>query len=39
MVSNNTICLWFNGTAAEAAQLYAETFPGSARRPGALSRR
>jgi predicted 3-demethylubiquinone-9 3-methyltransferase (glyoxalase superfamily) len=30
MVSKNTICLWFNGTAAEAAQFYAETFPDSA---------
>jgi predicted 3-demethylubiquinone-9 3-methyltransferase (glyoxalase superfamily) len=30
MVSKNTICLWFNGTAVEAAQLNAETFPNSA---------
>jgi predicted 3-demethylubiquinone-9 3-methyltransferase (glyoxalase superfamily) len=30
MVSKNTICLWFNGTALEAAQFYAETFPDSA---------
>jgi predicted 3-demethylubiquinone-9 3-methyltransferase (glyoxalase superfamily) len=30
MVSKNTICLWFNGTAVEAAQFYAETFPDSA---------
>jgi 2-polyprenyl-6-hydroxyphenyl methylase/3-demethylubiquinone-9 3-methyltransferase len=29
MVSKNTICLWFNGTALEAAQFYAETFPDS----------
>ena len=29
MVSKNTICLWFEGTAAEAAQFYAETFPDS----------
>lgn len=29
MVSKNTICLWFNGTAGEAAQFYAETFPDS----------
>ena len=29
MVSKNTICLWFNGTAVEAAQFYAETFPDS----------
>ncbi|MGJ9418069.1 VOC family protein [Massilia sp. CMS3.1] len=30
MVSKNTICLWFNGTALDAAQFYAETFPDSA---------
>ena len=30
MVSKNTICLWFNGTALEAAQFYAKTFPDSA---------
>ena len=30
MVSKNTICLWFNGTALEAAQFYAATFPDSA---------
>ncbi|MDB5916071.1 MAG: 3-demethylubiquinone-9 3-methyltransferase family protein, partial [Massilia sp.] len=29
MVSKNTICLWFDGAAAEAAQFYAETFPDS----------
>ena len=29
MVSKNTICLWFEGAAAEAAQFYAETFPDS----------
>ncbi len=29
MVSKNTICLWFNGTAEEAAQFYAKTFPDS----------
>lgn len=29
MVSKNTICLWYNGTAAEAAQFYAATFPDS----------
>jgi 2-polyprenyl-6-hydroxyphenyl methylase/3-demethylubiquinone-9 3-methyltransferase len=29
MVNKNTICLWFNGTAAEAAQFYAATFPDS----------
>ncbi len=27
MVSKNTICLWFDGTALEAAQFYAATFP------------
>ena len=26
----NTICLWFDGTAAEAARFYAATFPNSA---------
>ena len=30
MTSKNTICLWYNGTAAEAAQFYADTFPDSA---------
>jgi predicted 3-demethylubiquinone-9 3-methyltransferase (glyoxalase superfamily) len=25
-----TLCLWYDGTAEEAAQFYAETFPGSA---------
>lgn len=29
MVSKNTICLWFNNDAVEAAQFYAETFPDS----------
>jgi 2-polyprenyl-6-hydroxyphenyl methylase/3-demethylubiquinone-9 3-methyltransferase len=29
MVSKNTICLWFNGSALEAAQFYAATFPDS----------
>jgi predicted 3-demethylubiquinone-9 3-methyltransferase (glyoxalase superfamily) len=29
MVSKNTICLWFNGSAEEAARFYAETFPDS----------
>ena len=29
MVGKNAICLWFNGTAAEAAQFYTETFPDS----------
>ena len=30
MISKNTICLWFNGTALEAARFYAGTFPESA---------
>src|SRR6185436_9971632 len=30
MVSKNTICLWYDGTALDAAKFYAETFPGSA---------
>jgi 2-polyprenyl-6-hydroxyphenyl methylase/3-demethylubiquinone-9 3-methyltransferase len=30
MVSKNTLCLWYNGTALEAAQFYAQTFPNSA---------
>ena len=30
MASKNTICLWYDGTALEAAQFYAETFPDSA---------
>ena len=30
MVSKNTICLWFNGTAQDAAEFYANTFPDSA---------
>ena len=30
MTSKNTICLWFNGTALDAARFYAETFPDSA---------
>jgi 2-polyprenyl-6-hydroxyphenyl methylase/3-demethylubiquinone-9 3-methyltransferase len=29
MVSKNTICLWFDGTAEEAARFYADTFPDS----------
>ena len=29
MVSKNTICLWFDGTALEAATFYAATFPDS----------
>ena len=30
MIPKNTICLWFDGTALEAATFYAETFPDSA---------
>lgn len=30
MTAKNTVCLWFNGTALEAAQFYAQTFPDSA---------
>ncbi len=30
MSSKNTICLWFDGTAEEAAHFYAATFPDSA---------
>ena len=30
MVSKNTICLWYDGTAVDAARFYAETFPDSA---------
>jgi predicted 3-demethylubiquinone-9 3-methyltransferase (glyoxalase superfamily) len=30
MTSKGTICLWFDGTAADAARFYADTFPDSA---------
>ena len=30
MVAKNTICLWYDGTALEAARFYAATFPDSA---------
>ena len=30
MIPANTLCLWFDGTALEAAQFYARTFPDSA---------
>src|SRR4051794_10363314 len=29
-MAKNTICLWYNGTALEAAEFYAKTFPDSA---------
>jgi predicted 3-demethylubiquinone-9 3-methyltransferase (glyoxalase superfamily) len=29
-MAKNVICLWYNGTAEEAAKFYAETFPNSA---------
>ena len=29
MTAKNTICLWYDGTAAEAARFYADTFPDS----------
>ena len=30
MIARNTICLWYDGTALEAANFYAATFPDSA---------
>lgn len=30
MISKNTLCLWYNGTALDAATFYAKTFPDSA---------
>jgi predicted 3-demethylubiquinone-9 3-methyltransferase (glyoxalase superfamily) len=30
MTKKNMICLWYDGTAMDAARFYAETFPGSA---------
>jgi 2-polyprenyl-6-hydroxyphenyl methylase/3-demethylubiquinone-9 3-methyltransferase len=30
MASKNTICLWYDGTALDAARFYAKTFPDSA---------
>ena len=30
MIPKNTICLWFDGTALDAATFYAKTFPDSA---------
>jgi 2-polyprenyl-6-hydroxyphenyl methylase/3-demethylubiquinone-9 3-methyltransferase len=36
MAPKNTICIWYDGTALEAAQFYAKTFPDS--RVGAVMR-
>lgn len=36
MIAKNTLCLWYDGTALEAAEFYARTFPDSA--VGAVSR-
>ena len=36
MNSKNTICLWFDGGALDAARFYADTFPDS--RVGAIFR-
>lgn len=30
MTAKNTVCLWYNGNALDAAQFYAQTFPDSA---------
>ncbi|MBN7137639.1 hypothetical protein A7A76_23350 [Lysobacter enzymogenes] len=30
MTAKNTVCLWYDGTALEAAEFYAKTFPDSA---------
>jgi len=30
MISKNTICLWYDGTAVDAANFYAKTYPDSA---------
>ena len=30
MADKNTICIWYDGTALDAAKFYAATFPGSA---------
>jgi predicted 3-demethylubiquinone-9 3-methyltransferase (glyoxalase superfamily) len=30
MISKNTVCLWYDGAALEAATFYAKTFPDSA---------
>jgi 2-polyprenyl-6-hydroxyphenyl methylase/3-demethylubiquinone-9 3-methyltransferase len=33
--AKNTICLWYDGDAEDAARFYAETFPRLGRRRGA----
>jgi predicted 3-demethylubiquinone-9 3-methyltransferase (glyoxalase superfamily) len=30
VIAKNTVCLWYDGTALDAARFYAETFPDSA---------
>lgn len=30
MTPKNTICIWYDGAALEAAEFYAKTFPNSA---------
>jgi 2-polyprenyl-6-hydroxyphenyl methylase/3-demethylubiquinone-9 3-methyltransferase len=37
MVSRNTICLWYDGTALDAARFYAQTFPDSSVGPVLLA--
>jgi 2-polyprenyl-6-hydroxyphenyl methylase/3-demethylubiquinone-9 3-methyltransferase len=37
MVSKNTICLWYDGTAVDAARFYAQTFPDSSVGPVLLA--
>ena len=38
MASKNTICLWYDGTALDAAQFYAEDLPRQRRRARACAR-
>ena len=37
--AKNTICLWYNGDAEDAARFYARTFPEAARRASAVAKR
>jgi 2-polyprenyl-6-hydroxyphenyl methylase/3-demethylubiquinone-9 3-methyltransferase len=37
MVSKSTICLWYDGTAVDAARFYAQTFPDSSVGPVLLA--